>query len=214
VQHDKNLAAAEEDGVVAGVFAAQVPVRTHIAREPTAVARVAALVADGNMKHMWQKTGTIAINGWQAFAVHDGIVAKEAKVAATKTLELAAANEAVVVAASALALQLGDEPDAVMKGAESTLAIKFVYVAFPLQPTPRSSHSSKAAGSRFSAGFVLAGPLSFPLPAPRASLPLLRRLLMMPRRMRLPRRLNLLAPRLRPSCCLPRTVRRPSSSTG
>ena len=152
---------------MAGVFAAQVPVRTHIAREPTAVARVAALVADGIMKHMWQKTGTTAISGWQAFAVHYGIVAKEAKVAATKALELAAANEAVVVAASALALQLGDEPDAVMKGAEITLAIKFVYVAFPLQPTPKSSHSSKAAGLAFLGRLCARWPTF--LPAARAA---------------------------------------------
>jgi hypothetical protein len=59
-------------------------------------------------------------------------VAKEAKAAATKALELAAANETMVVAASALALQLGDELDAVMKGVEITLAIKFVNEAFPL----------------------------------------------------------------------------------
>jgi hypothetical protein len=106
-------------------------------------------------------------NGWQAFAVHDGIVVKEAKAAATKALELAAANEAVVVAASALALQLGDEPDAVMKGVEITLAIKFVYVAFPLQPTPKSSHSSKAAGLEFLGGLGARWPTF--LPAARAA---------------------------------------------
>ncbi len=39
-----------------------------------------------------------------------------------------------------------------MKGVEITLAIKFVYVAFPLQPTPKSSHSSKAAGLEFLGG--------------------------------------------------------------
>jgi hypothetical protein len=48
---------------------------------------------------------------WQAFAVQNDIVAKEAKAAATKALELAVENEAVVVAAAALALQLGDKPD-------------------------------------------------------------------------------------------------------
>ena len=50
-------------------------------------------------------------------------MAKEAKAAATKALEPAVANKAVVVAASALALQLGDEPGAVMKGVKITLAI-------------------------------------------------------------------------------------------
>jgi hypothetical protein len=94
-------------------------------------------------------------------------VVKEAKAAATKALELAAANEAVVVAASALALQLGDEPDAVMKGVEITLAIKFVYVAFPLQPTPKSSHSSKAAGLEFLGGLGARWPTF--LPAARAA---------------------------------------------
>jgi len=63
-----------------------------------------------------------------------------------------------VVAASVLGLQLGDEPDTTMKGVEMNLAIKFVYVAFPLRLTPKSSHSSKATGSRLSAGRELAGP--------------------------------------------------------
>ena len=89
---------------------------------------------------------------WQAFSVQNGIVAKEAKAAATKALELAVENEAVVVAAAALALQLGDKPDSAMKGVEITLVVKFVYVAFPLQPTPKSSHGSKAAGLAFLGG--------------------------------------------------------------
>jgi hypothetical protein len=94
-------------------------------------------------------------------------VAKEAKAAATKALELAAANKAVVVAASALALQLGDEPGAVMKGVEITLAVKFVYVAFPLQPTPKPSHSSKAAGLTFLGGLGARWPTF--VPAARAA---------------------------------------------
>jgi hypothetical protein len=55
----------------------------------------------------------------------------------------------VVVAAEALALQLGDKPDAAMNGKEITLAIKFVYVAVPQQSAPKSSHSTKAAGLAF-----------------------------------------------------------------
>ena len=98
-----------------------------------------------------------------------------------------------MVAASVLGLQLGDEPDTTMKGVEMNLAIKFVYVAFPLRLTPKSSHSSKATGSSFSAGWELAGPLSFPLHAPRALLLLLRLLLMMPWRT-WPPRLPLLSP--------------------
>jgi hypothetical protein len=39
-----------------------------------------------------------------------------------------------------------------MKGVEITLTIKFVYVAFPLRLTPKSSHSSKAAGLEFLGG--------------------------------------------------------------
>ena len=166
VQHDENVAAATADGLVAGV-AAHVPVRSHVARAPTAVARVEALVADGNMAHMWQTTGAIAINGWEAFAVQDGIVAKEAKAAATKAAEQAAADEAVVVAAEALALQLGDKPDAAMNGKEITLAIKSVYVAVPQQSAPKSSHSTKAAGLAFLGG--LGARWATPLPAARAA---------------------------------------------
>ena len=167
MQHDENVAAATADGLVAGVFAAQVPVRSHVARALTAVARVEALVADGNMAHMWQTTGAIAINGWEAFAVQDGIVAKEAKAVATKAAEQAAADEAVVVAAEALALQLGDKPDAAMNGKEITLAIKFVYVVVPQQSAPKSSHSTKAAGLAFLGG--LGARWATLLPAARAA---------------------------------------------
>jgi hypothetical protein len=59
-----------------------------------------------------------------------------------------------VVAAAALALELGDKPNSSMKGTDINLAVKFVYVAFPLQPTPKSSHSSKAAGLDFLGGLV------------------------------------------------------------
>ena len=48
----------------------------------------------------------------------------------------------MVVAAEALALQLGDKPDAAMNGKDITLAIKFVYVAVPQQSAPKSSHST------------------------------------------------------------------------
>ena len=48
----------------------------------------------------------------------------------------------MVVAAEALALQLGDKPDAAMNGKEITLAIKFAYVAVPQQLAPKSSHST------------------------------------------------------------------------
>ena len=56
-------------------------------------------------------------------------------------------------------------------------------------------------------GWVLDGPLSFPLPAPRVSLLLPRRVLLLPWRTRQPRLLLLLAPSLLPPCCLARTVR-------
>ena len=49
-------------------------------------------------------------------------------------------------------------------------------------------------------GWVLDGPLSFPLPAPCVSLLLPRRLLLLPRRTRQPRLLLLLAPWLLPPC--------------
>jgi hypothetical protein len=87
-----------------------------------------------------------------------------------------AADEAVV-AASALALELGDEPDTAIKGVEINPTNKFLYVAFPLRPAPKSSHTSKAAGLEFLGGLGARWPHSFLLPAPRALLPLLRLLL-------------------------------------
>ena len=64
------------------------PTHSHIARAPTAVARVQALV-DGSI---WVKTGAVAISGWQALSAHDGIVAAEAKAAAAKALAKAEAD--------------------------------------------------------------------------------------------------------------------------
>ena len=82
VTHDENVVAARAGGLNAGVFAAAVPTHTHIARLPTAVARVQALVDGGliNPGSMWVKLGATAINGWQALSAHDGIIAAEAKV--------------------------------------------------------------------------------------------------------------------------------------
>jgi hypothetical protein len=57
----------------------------------------------------------------------------------------------VVVAASALALKLGDEPDTAVI-LEITQAIMLLFVVFPLQPTPMSNQSSKAAGFEFFGG--------------------------------------------------------------
>ena len=48
---------------------------------------------------MWLKTGTVAINGWQALSAHDGIIAAEAKVAAAKALAKAEADLAVITKA-------------------------------------------------------------------------------------------------------------------
>ena len=59
-----------------------------------------------------------------------------------------------MVAAAALALELGDKPNSSTKGMDTNLAAKFVHVAFPIQPTPKSSHSSKAAGLDFLGGLV------------------------------------------------------------
>jgi len=59
VSHDENVVAARASGLNAGIFAAKVPTHSHIARAPTAVARVQALV-DGSI---WVKTGAVAISG-------------------------------------------------------------------------------------------------------------------------------------------------------
>ena len=73
----------------------------------------------------------------------------------------------MVVAAEALALQLGDKPDAAMNGKKITLAIKFVYVAVPQQSAPKSSHITKAAGLAFLSG--LGARWATLLPAARAA---------------------------------------------
>jgi len=71
-----------------------VPTHSHIARAPTAVARVQALVDGGviNLGSMWVKTSAVAINGWQALSAHDGLVAAETKAAAAKALAKAEAD--------------------------------------------------------------------------------------------------------------------------
>ena len=86
------------------VFAAAVPTHSHIARAPTAVARVQALVDGGVISpgSMWVKTGAVAINGWQALSAHDGIVAAEAKAAAAKALAKAGADLVVITKAEGL----------------------------------------------------------------------------------------------------------------
>ena len=68
-----------------------------------------------------------------------------------------------MAAAAALALELGDKPNSSMKGTDINLAVKFVYVAFPLQPTPKSSHSCKAAGLDFLGGLVARWPTFLPV---------------------------------------------------
>ena len=52
-----------------------------------------------------------------------------------------------------------------MKGVEITLVVKFVYVAFPLQPTPKLSHGSKAAGLPFLGGLGARWPTFLPAAA-------------------------------------------------
>ena len=70
-----------------GVFAAVVPTHMHIARAPTAVARVQALVDGGVISpgSMWVKLGVTAINGWQALSAHERTIAAETKAAAAKS---------------------------------------------------------------------------------------------------------------------------------
>ena len=60
----------------------------HIARAPTAVARVQALVDGGVISpgSMWVKLGVTAISGWQALSAHDRIIAAGTKAAAAKAL--------------------------------------------------------------------------------------------------------------------------------
>jgi len=71
-----------------------VPTHSRIARAPTAVARVQALVDGGFISpcSMWVKTGAVAISGWQALSAHDGLVAAETKAAAAKALAKAEAD--------------------------------------------------------------------------------------------------------------------------
>ena len=59
----------------------KVPIRSHVAREPTEVARVAALIASGSIttSQLWRTTGAVAINGWQVFAAEEGQAANAAK---------------------------------------------------------------------------------------------------------------------------------------
>jgi hypothetical protein len=148
VTHLANVNAARAAGLNAGVFAATVPVHSHIAREPTAAARVKALVQSGviNPSTMWQKTGTVAINGWQAISAHYGIAANDAKEAAAKALTKAEADLQVVTEAESLiATEVKD-----MSGKELVTATKLVYVAEPEQPVSRTFiNGTKAGGIAF-----------------------------------------------------------------
>ena len=146
VTHDENVAAARARGLNAGVFAAAVPTHSHIARAPTAVARVQALVDGGviNPGSMWVKTGAVAINGWQALSAHGGIVAAEAKAAAAKALAKAEADLIVITKAEAVAAKGG-----VMSGADITVAVHAVFIAVPGQTCTRSSLAGKQQGAAF-----------------------------------------------------------------
>jgi hypothetical protein len=119
-----------------------------IARKPAAVARFKALVQSGviNLSTMWQKTGTVAINGWQAFSAHYGIAANDAKEAAAKALTKAEADLQVVTEAESLiATEVKD-----MSGKELATATKLVYVAEPEQPVSRTFiNGTKAGGIAF-----------------------------------------------------------------
>ena len=164
VTHDENVAAARARGLNAGVFAAAVPTHSHIARAPTAVTRVQALVDGGviNPGSMWVKTGAVAINGWQALSAHDGIVAAEAKAAAAKALAKAEADLIVITKAEAVAAKGG-----VMSGADITVAVRAVFVAVPGQTCTRSSLAGKQQGAAFLA--ALPAPWTTLLPPARVA---------------------------------------------
>jgi hypothetical protein len=146
VAHEANIVAARAARLNAGVFAATVPTHTHIARAPTAVARVQALVDGGliNPGSMWVKTGAVAINGWQALSAHDGIIAAEANVAAAKALAKAEADLIVITKAEVVAAKVG-----VMSGADIAAAVHAVFVATPEQQCTRSSLVGKQQGATF-----------------------------------------------------------------
>jgi len=160
--HAGNIVAARGAGLNAGVFAAEAPRHTHIAREPTTAGRIRALAAVGkiNPGTMWQKTGAVAINGWVALSAHDLIVANEAKDAATKELAQAVQDLEVVSSAETVATSTG-----AMNGKQITTAIKFVFVAQPQQACTRTSIKNKPEGIAFLAG--LTSPWQLLLPAAR-----------------------------------------------
>jgi hypothetical protein len=148
--HVANQEAGRGIGLNVGVFEAVLPTHTHIAREAEPVARVRALAEHGKIdpSSLWQKTGAVAINGWQALTAHELIIAKSQKEAATKALETAVENLQTVVEAEAVAAQGKADKD--LSGTGITKAIKLVYVAKPEEQTcTRSSIKGKAAGITF-----------------------------------------------------------------
>ena len=168
-RHAANLAAAENAGLNAQVFGdVKVPTRSHVAREPTEVARVAALVASGSMtaSQLWRTTGAVAINGWQVFAAEEGQAANAAKEAAMKSLSEAQEVAQALDAAEAAAAARGDNDDASMKGPELSAAVKAVYLISD-QAGRRSNHNTKPKALAFLSG--LETPWASLLPAGRAA---------------------------------------------
>ena len=168
-RHAANLAAAENAGLNAQVFGdVKVPTRSHVAREPTEVARVAALVASGSMSasQLWRTTGAVAINGWQVFAAEEGQAANAAKEAAMKSLSEAQEVAQALDAAEAAAAARGDNDDASMKGPELSAAVKAVYLISD-QAGRRSNHNTKPKALAFLSG--LEAPWASLLPAGRAA---------------------------------------------
>ena len=56
---------------------------------------------------MWLKTGTVAINGWEALSAHDGIVAKDLKEMAVKAAKVAKADLVILTKADEVAAKGG-----------------------------------------------------------------------------------------------------------
>ena len=97
---------------------------------------------------MWVKTGTVAINGWQALRAHYLIVAMEMKDAlADAEANLLVITKADVVAAKGVSVSG-------MTGVDIKVAVHAVFIAVPNQLCKRTSLGGKEKGGVFLAALT------------------------------------------------------------
>ena len=98
--------------------------------------------------------GAVAVNSWQVFRTTDLLSAKAMREAAEKKVADAAEDLKKVDEAERVAGEAHRGDPKSMSGIELDIAIKFVYVAKPEQPTARTGIKGKAVQANFLSNMV------------------------------------------------------------